>query len=231
MEDYRLGKPLRTHRRRFWAFILVALVLLLSGLAVGAWIAAKQFLPSDTTISQSKPVVTEVKGGNLAGKHFDESVFTINLPHDWVFTGKQTTPYVKYSWHNTAKADNPGSRMLDVYVDTLPTQLGVNKVLPVQAAGDRLVPTTVSDNCADFTGNKVPGPPAAPAKWQGINFLCDLANYVRNVTGASSSQGINSVTLTGKLTGQHRFFFTYTDNSSNPEPTIFAGALRSFRVK
>lgn len=229
MENYQLGKPLRVRRHHWWIFILVFVVL--SGLSAGGWFAAKHYLRPDTTINQSHAVVTKVTGSQLANKRFSERTFTIELPHDWAFVGQQSKPYLKYSWHNTAKADNPGSRMLDVYVDTLPANLGVNRVLPVQAAGDRLVPTTVSDNCAEFTGDKVPGSATTPAKWQNVNFLCDLANYVRNLTGTSSPQGVNTVTLTGKNTGQHRFFFTYTDNSSDPDLTVFSSALRTFRAK
>jgi hypothetical protein len=151
------------------------------------------------------------------------------LPSDWKFISHQTSVYDIYTWHNT-KTD-PGVEQLQVYFDTIPPSLGVNRVLPVQANADELTPTTVSDTCANFTGNKVPGSAKTPAKWDGINFLCDLANYERDVVGTSSSAGINTVTLTGPATGAHKLFFTYTDNGATPDFTIFTNAIQSFRLK
>jgi hypothetical protein len=116
-------------------------------------------------------------------------------------------------------------------VDTIPTNIGVNRVLPVQGEGSRVIPTTVSDTCADFTGDKVPGNQNTPAKWGGIDFLCDLANYERDVVGTSSSDGVNTVKVTGATTGTHQIFFTYTDNGATPDFTIFVNAVTSFRMK
>jgi hypothetical protein len=72
---------------------------------------------------------------------------------------------------------------------------------------------------------------ATHAKWSGINFLCDLGNYLRDVVGTSSPEGINSVTLTGNTTGKHTLFFMYTDNTPSPDYSTFINALKSFQLK
>jgi len=224
MESYRLGKRQISHRK--WKLLALAIVLVLLG-AGALW--AKFYLRANTVIDPPPPAVTtQVTGNKEATKQFDEGLFTIDLPKDWVFTGHETARYSVYSWHNTK--ENPGVQQLQIYVDTIPADLGVNRVLPVQGEGNRAVPTTVSDTCANFTGNKVPGSATTPAKWDGIDFLCDLANYERDVVGTSSTDGINMVRLTGSR-GTHKIFFAYTDNSGTPNFTIFTNAVQSFQLK
>ena len=194
MESYRLGKRQISHRKLYVAVSLVLLVLAMAGVVAG-----KYYLKPDTAIgTPPPPVSTKIIATNGNTKRFDEGIFTIDLPADWKFVSHQTTVYNTYTWHNTET--NPGVQQLQIYLDTIPASLGVNRVLPVQSNGNRVVPTEVSDSCADFTGNKVPGSPNTPAKWSGINFRRDLANYERDVVGTSSSDGVNIV----KLVGSHQ---------------------------
>lgn len=227
MESYHVGKKHISHRKR--SIVLAVLLLVLLGVG-GIW--AKSYFKANTVISQPPaPVISTVTSNQGPTKPFDEGVFTFSLPADWVYKGqqRQTSPYAPYLFENTKT--NPGVEQLEVYVDVIPTTLGVNRVLPVQGEGARVVPTTISDNCADFTGNKVPGSTSTPAKWDGFNFLCDLGNYERDVVGTSSSDGVDVVKLIGPTTGAHSLFFTYTDNGSTPNFNIFTDALTSFRLK
>lgn len=227
MESYRVGKRKVSHRKRNVALAMFAVVLL-----IVASIWAKSYFKANTVISPPPVAVNSVVTSNQGpSKQFDQGIFSLSLPADWVYKGqqRQIAPYAPYLYENTKT--NPGAEQLEIYVDTIPTTLGVNRVLPVQGDGTRIVPTTVSDNCADFTGNKVPGSTSTPAKWDGFNFLCDLGNYERDVVGTSSSDGVDIVKLTGPTTGTHQLFFTYTDNGSTPNFNIFTDALSSFRLK
>lgn len=225
MENYHIGKRNVSHRKRYMVLASISVIVIAAGVVV-----ARNFIKADTTISPPPPaVITKVTATDGPTRRFNEGSFTISLPTDWVFVSHQTAAYNIYSWHN-GRAD-PGVQQLQIYLDTIPANLGVNRVLPVQAEGNHIVPTEVSDTCADFTGDKVPGSPTTPAKWEDINFLCDLANYERDVVGTSSAQGINTVTLTGPTTGTHKLFFAYTDNSATPDFTIFTDAVQSFRLK
>jgi len=137
-------------------------------------------------------------------------------------------PHPNYSWQGTNKNN---TRWLNVYMDTIPASLAVNRVLPVMGNGAALsLPTNVSDNCTTFTGASNSTQLSVTAKWQGITFLCDTGNYVRDVVGTSSLEGVNTVSLSTTTSGNHHFFFTYTDNSSSPDYTIFTNALKSFRL-
>lgn len=208
---------------------MVWIVIVLVALVVGGIVNARHFLNPDTNLGKTPPpVVNTVIAASSPTKPFKEGVFTINLPKDWIYVGRTQNIYHAYIFENTAS--DKGVRQLDIYVDNIPTGLGVNQVLPVTSEGAKMDVTTVSGNCAQFTGDKLPGSPATPAKWAGLNFLCDLGNYTRNVVGTSSSNSIDSVTLTGATTGTHKLFFTYTDNSADPNYQILYDALQSFQL-
>jgi hypothetical protein len=70
-----------------------------------------------------------------------------------------------------------------------------------------------------------------PGKWQGVNFICDLPNYLREVAGTGSADGINMVSVTGPAGGKHAYFFTYTDHTVQPDFSIFRTIISSFQAK
>lgn len=222
---YRLGDNPIKRRHRHWALLLV-MVLLIGGGIVGG----RRLLHTATIISPPPPPVThQVVGSDSALQTFNESMFTLKLPQSWKYDGQKTPN--SYVWQSTGRVN--AGRELTVYVDTLPTTLGVNRAVAVQASGARLtVTSSVSDNCAGFTtasGSATTG--TAAAKWQGLDFVCDVGNYERDVVGTVSPDGINKVVLTGATSGRHSLFFTYTDDNIQPDFTIFTAALQSFQLK
>jgi hypothetical protein len=222
---YRYGhRP--THRfKRLLPLIIVLVLLLVSA----SYLAAHKFLKSNTSLAQAPALVTKVGASDEKKQTVAGPTFSLKLPANWKEEKVTQTLYTIYRWHGTSTDDKP--RWLEVFVDKIPLQLPVNQMLPVQAAGDRLtILNTVSDNCANFTGTTSnPKPESAPAKWSGLDFTCDLLTTTHNVTGTSSSEGINRVTLTGDK-GTHKYFFVYTDNSSQPDYAILTEALQSFRA-
>jgi hypothetical protein len=225
---YQEGKRIISHHKRHVVLIWFVIIIIL--LAAAGFYAATHYLKADTNISKPpKPSVSTVVGQDGATKTFNEPGFTLALPKDWKYTGRSKDIYEAYTWENGK--DDPGVRRLDVYIDNIPRTMGVNRLMPLQANGNKVSVGNLSDNCASFTGDKVPGNINTPAKWDGVDFLCDLANYERNVSGTSSAGNINEVTLTGPATGRHSVFFTYTDNSAEPDYNIFTGALQSFKLK
>lgn len=224
---YRQGHRTRSHRKLYsWLIVGFIVVIVVGG------IGAHHFLRANTHLSSSPPVTLEVKVPTVTTKRFTEPTFSIALPSDWKSRRVMQTPQPTYSWENTT--GNVGVETLSVFVDTIPANLAINRVLAVQAnSGSIVTASGVSDNCTTFTGTSIT--PTTPeditAKWAGVNFLCDTANYERDVVGTSSPQGINTVTVTGPTKGTHAYFFTYTDNSDQPDYTIFTNALMSFKAK
>lgn len=225
---YRHGEQIRKRRRRHELYIGGALLL------IGAIYLGLRLLPSDTQISKPpKAVVTSVATNPSKLKHFEETNFSFNLPSDWIADGHVTTPFNEYTWQNNNPADGKATRALNIYLDTIPP-LAVNRFLGVQANGNRLIVlNTVSDNCTSFTRPSKSDPNAAAihGKWNGLDFTCDLGNYIRDVVGTGSTDGINTISLTGPTTGKHSLFFVYTDNTPQPNYNIFTTALSSFVLK
>lgn len=227
---YQAGRRIVSHHKRhvFLGWFTFIIILL----AIGGYIFAKNFLKADTSISPAPPPkVTKITDGTGKKKTFDEKYFTIQLPDDWKFTGRTVTSLSNiYTWKTTVKNPGPGVRQLQIYYDT-PSDLGVNHVLPVESNGNQVVPTSpVSDNCTAYISDKDKGRRNVPAKYH-VNFLCNSADYLDDVVGTSSPDGINVVKVTGPKTGTHRVFFKYTDHSSNPQYIIFTDAVQSFRLK
>lgn len=226
---YRLGETRRSHRKKYiW---LLAIISVLGG----AGYLAVSFLQPNTEIQNTATMTTRtVSYDAVAPITLDEPLFTMKLPNDWKRVANTNTyPQPSYTWQGMSKANS--ARTLQLFIDKMPTLTGfaVNRELYVQANGDNLtVLSDVSDNCIKFTGSaNIQGHGNVPAKWQGIDFLCDTGNYERNVVGTASPDGLNSVSITGQTKGIHKFFFVYTDNSAAPDYSIFTAALRSFAVK
>jgi hypothetical protein len=191
----------------------------------------KNFFNTDTVITQAPAVVSKVSDSNGAITRYNEGTFSLSLPASWKMIGHKSSPLSIYSWQVVV---GKISRRLDVYIDSIPLTLGVNEVLPVKSSGNGVKTSgQISDNCSTFT--KLPAgtknTTSIKARWQGVNFFCDLGNYERNVAGTSSTEGANVVTVTGKNSGAHKIFFVYTDNSINPNYTDFYSVLQSFHLK
>lgn len=220
------GKPKRWRKR----IVLIVLLLLL---LIGAFIVWQQLKPK-TKISAGVSSTTTIKGAPK-GKVWHQDIFSITLPADWKFVRKQQDIHTIY--HFTAPSTGKsGQRLLDVYVDSHPDNFAVNRMLPVVAAeGGKLYASTrdVSDNCTVYTIGATTARTTVQqlAKWQNIEFLCDMANTMRNVVGIGSvGGGINNINLTSLSTGKHRFFLTYTENNDKPDYGVFVSALNSLQV-
>ena len=223
---YKLGERPH-HKQKLYAF----LILLLAGfIMAGVW-TADTYLQPETTLSSSEGVVRHVDVVKPATKQINTSIFSMEILKNWQPQESQLIPKAQYSWRGTGKEES--SRSLDLYVDTIPATMAVNKLLPLRAAGDQMVVgDNISDNCINFTdstqADKRTGMVAA--KWSGVDFYCDTGNYARNVIGTGSPEAINSVKLDGRASGSHRFFFVYTDHSAEPDYAILTDLLSSFRV-
>ncbi len=226
---YRADKRGKSRRRRAlkWIVALVIVVALI-GWAV---VAIRHALKPKTTITQARALTTQVTYSNQT-KHYDEGDFSLNLPATWRPVPRPPHTYNSFTWQSSDQVTN--GQVIEVYEDTIPVNFAVNRVLIVEGENDHLsVDGSASDNCSNYTLNEPSASSSigAPAKWQGINFLCDQANRQRDVIGTSSTDGINTVILKSQAGGtSHKFFFTYTDYSVNPDYTVFYNTLNSLRM-
>ena len=222
---YRLGEREHSHRS---LYISLSIVLVL---CLGAYIAARHFLTADTSLGPEPAAsITNISYDQPQVQTADVPYFTMNIPKGWQLkkqTGEAPTP--TYVWQGTSAEDR--NRWISVYVDMNLPSFAVNRELHIQGEGHGItVVSEVSDNCTSFTGVANQGRGSTPAKWEGIDFMCDAGNYERDVVGIVSPNGLNNVVINGNK-GPHNYFFTYTDNSSQPNYSIFTAALRSFQAK
>ena len=225
---YRVGAKPQTKRRRWpwWtALILLVLLLIIGGVVLGTRVHTA------TNITQAAAVTTKVNSSSTAQKVFSEPGFELKLPDDWKLQEHVTGEYNIYRFQGTGKLST--GRQLDVYQDSTPINFAVNRVQPVEASGSHLAANgSISDNCAEFT--KAPpgvGQSGTPAKWQNVDFLCDLHNTTRNVVGTSATGSVNAVKVQGVGGTTHTFFIAFTDHGLAPDYGALYGAIESFTAQ
>lgn len=231
---YRYGH--KSVKRRHIFGITLGLCLILAGLAAG--IIALDLKNNSTSgeVEGTSRIVGQVVGDEGQKINVDEPTFTMQLPKEWKETGRKNTSVEQsVTWELVKKGAS--ARILTVYVDTIPATKSVNRLLPLSVQGNGLTYGDISDNCATFTGGGTLNVQEAqklrdaPAKWQGVDFICNLPNVVDNQVGASAPGGINQVILTGPTKGEHRYFFLYIDRHIQPDYTILQDIITSFKAK
>lgn len=168
-------------------------------------------------------------------KHFAEKYYDFDLPSDWKEIDRRNYPYKVVTWKGTEKES--AARTIDIYIDLIPANMSLNRILPVSGQDDRLGVNPASENCVLFTDDTAKLTPEQATKlpersliWNSIRFTCDIPNSLRNVVGTGSTEGINRVSVTGVKGGKHLYFFVYTDHSAHPDEKTFPDMLRSFRA-
>ncbi len=225
---YRLGKQTDKHRRGRRITIAVFLLLLFAAAVYGLMhlrIAPEQEIRNSSPISKGFKTNTEAKVS------IDKPLFKLELPSGWreIAVDKKSPTAPKFSFRSPSEQ----AQMFDIYIDNPPLNFPVNRAIVVSAQGDGLAYDNVSENCTSFTDSSLKNPQTgnAPAKWQTINFICDMANYVRAVVGTMSTEGINQVTVNGTTTGTHKLFIAYTDNNISPNYSTLYDILGSLHFK
>lgn len=225
------------HQRHKRARTISALIVLAMLIGAGS-VFGSQYLNTDTTISPTPAaIISTVQSPRASVKHINDPIFAFDVPMDWESFQPTDLTAGARSWRNTK--DNKGVRAITLYLDAgIPATYAVNRVVALDPTGDRVtIDGNASDNCTSFTGN-TSGSGAqqsptgtAPSKWQGVTFICDVGNYLRNVVGTGSKGSTNATKLVGSSTGAHTVFITYTDSSASPDFGIFTDMLQSFRIK
>lgn len=219
-------------KRRARSAIVAVLVV---GALIGSGVSAWQYMDTDTKIGPTPaPVVSKVLGAKSKTRTYTTGpgdLVNIDLPQDWEKFTPASALAGSYNWRNTA--GNKGVRTITLYVDAIPQDFAVNRVLAVEGVENRIITLGgVSENCVNFSGQgrDTTGSGKAPARWEGVRFTCDTGNYVRNVVGISSAATPGAVKLTG-TSGAHQLFVTYTDSDATPNHSIFTAAVESMRLK
>lgn len=231
---YRYGHKSGKRRPRKALVILACSVMLVS--LIGGLIYFDLRKQVSSEVQGESRVVSQVLSGNANQITIDEPFFTMELPADWKETGRNTNNlYTSISWQAGIKGKD--NRFLTLYIDRIPLDYPLNRLLPVRAQGNELSFGDLSDNCSNFTAggtfdaNKAAGLPPTKSKWQRVDFMCNLPRFIDNEIGTGTPEAMNSVTVTGPVQGTHKYFFVYTDRNFQPDYNIFYDVIRSFRGK
>ena len=231
---YRYGHRVEKRRPRKALLVLACSIVILGILGGMVYLDIRKHV--SPTVEGESRVVSQVLSDNAQQIVVDEPFFTLELPGDWKETGRNTNNlYTSISWQATTKGKE--NRYLTLYIDRIPTDLPVNRLVALKAQGSGLNFSDVSDNCANFTvGGTFDTSVAArsrpaPTKWNKVDFMCNLPRVIDNEIGTGSEGSRNSVTVTGPSGATHKYFFLYTDRNFQPDYNIFYDVLRSFKAK
>lgn len=224
---YRLGKQIHKHRRVQRITIVIVLVLLFVALVY--WLMHLRIAPA-ATIRNDTPVSKNYTSSQAAKVVINKPEFRVDLPGGWVERKVIASPTgPRY----TFAAPTGEAKVLDIYIDNPPTNFAINKAIAISSQGNGLTHENVSENCATFTDSKYKNPQTgfAPARWQEIDFICDMASPTRQVVGTISRDGINQLTTTGSSGVKRKIFMTYTDNDITPNYSILYDILSTLLFK
>lgn len=230
---YRYGEQSKKHT---WkpALIAISVPLVFVGLAV-AIIAMELKNQNGQEVEGKTRVVSQVLGNSQLKVTVNEPLFTLQLPAEWrEYKRVNTASEKSISWSNDTRKS--ASRTITLYIDAVPS-VPVNRMLPITAQGNTLSYGSLSENCASFTQGGTMNAQAATllkpamAKWQGVDFLCDLTVITENAVGTGSKGEQGGTTVRGEAQGTHKYFFVYTDHDIQPDYTNLYNVIRSFRAK
>jgi hypothetical protein len=223
----------KNKKRHLFLVILISSVVVIA-LAITVLILIDQTTKKIKTVNGPNELVGQITANPTNQvKTVQEPTYSFSLPQFWRQTAVVSDKVQNsITWQSFEK--DATNRYLTIYTDPLPLTFPVNRELPLEAHGATLSFGSLSGNCADFTNtNTTATRPLIPilAKWENVTFWCNAPSSVDNQVGTGTVGAINSVTLTGELTGTSHFFFLYIDRNNTPDYSIFYQILNSFQAK
>lgn len=226
--EYRHGE--RAVRRGLRADTMIALVVITVLAAAGMYL---YFSVNSTSIAvndlQNRPQVLQATS-NANETVIEEVNFRLRLPGNWVAAepdyqsqrgGAKTTQF----HYKTVGAGLEG-RLMDVFVDTIPEDENVSKLIKVTNNGDSLLPGDISPQCRTFTSFERYGE-ITRAKWLDLEFDCNTSQYM-NTVGISDGNFEDGVELVGPDGIKHTYMLIYTDHSQRQTNTLLEQIIRDF---
>lgn len=234
MDKYHYDHRPITRRRRPVLFVLVLSLLIIGGIGGLVWRDMNK--NKDAESAGATRTILQAGQEPITRLSVNEPTFSLELPGDWKELSRKNEPGERsITWLSTKKPQE--GRTLTLHIDTIPTTRPINRLLPVTVEGNSFVVGELSENCATFTQGgtlnvfEASKLKPTPAKWKKVDFLCNLPLVNDNEVGTGSLEGNNTVTVTGKVGGAHKYFFVFIDHSSQANYEIFKNTVSSFKAK
>ena len=233
-QKYHYGhKPAKRRPRK--ALVILVCSILLICLVVGLIYLDLRKHVSPSVEGETR-TVSQVLNENSQQITIDEPFYTFELPGDWKEIERDANNhYTSIKWQATIPGKD--NRWLELFIDRIPLNRPLNRLVAVSAQGNELRFSDISDNCSNFTiggtfdTSVASGLKPTLTKWNKVDFLCNLPRVTDNEVGTGSEGSMNSVTVAGRNKGSHKYFFVYTDRNFQPDYNILYDALKSFRAK
>ena len=217
---YRFDFPkhivLRRHKRRVRLLFLL-LILFISGILIFIW-----YITRESKASQPQ---TDLKSASYDPlQTFETPYFSFEVDRSWSFVQQESSSNV---FVYRSSKNNIVSRDFTVYVNTLPRNLLLTHVLPLEPDGNRFVMQGVSEHCKDYIKDKI-----QPGNNNPIEAIIESVNIKCQIDGTSNTAGSGQVNGSYKTKlGDNDFYLLYHDLEFSPRFTIFTNIVQSFRAK
>lgn len=212
---------LRRHRRLIWLLSFL-LVLFMSSCLLFIWYISQA--------DNSGQPQTDIRSKSFNPlKTFETPYFTFKTDKSWSFMNKESTQNV-FVYRSSQK--NIVRRDLTVYVNSLPDNLLLTRVLPVEAEDDHLVIGEISSHCRDYLRGRIQPANNSPIEGsvESVRIKCQI-DGTSNTVGTGKKNGSYQISLTGKSGQSNKYYLLYHDLQFTPQLGDFANIARSFHVK
>ena len=219
-------------RKKLLLEFMIAIAIFFAICALIIWfLLFRDNSESSASFSKAGGTVAVVQA---ATKQFTVDEFTIELPEGWELLGKQNPYYNQVYYEFQSKVKDYENRWLKVFVDVIPDDYALNKILPITVEDNRLKPGIMSEDCQSFQGSPKPGSGQTSsqtwrATWEDVSFVCAMSGIQNNIGTASQNEGY-ATSVTGPIKGTHKYFFVYTDHNVRPDSSILVDAIKSFEA-
>jgi len=221
----------RSRKKLLIEFIAVLLAIFIVAAFLVWFFIFRGGTQSSASFNKTGGTVAVVEAATI---EFTVDEFKISLPEGWELLGKQNPYYNQLYYEFQSKVKDYDNRWLKVFVDVIPQDYALNKLLPITVEGNKLKPGIMSDDCKTFTGAPKPGSGQTSAQtwkatWENVTFICNMQSQQNHVGTASAADGYN-VPVTGPAKGTHKYFFVYIDHNVRPDTSILTDAVKSFEA-
>lgn len=231
---YRIDKARDFRKVRLEIVVFFSLIIIVF---LGLLYVAYDLGKNKVTVDDSGNYATlgVVESSKRPFSRVDTELYSMKIPADWkrvndpeiIING---TRYYPERFQGTT-GDDIGRR-LDIYHKSIPSDLGVDKVIAVTGMGKRIGVGDMSEQCYKFTerpderyGDDYP----SVWKEKDIEFMCKTSKLT-NIIGAIEHKQSDGVTLDSSH-GPISFLLVYTDHGSSQDNDIFREILESFEAK
>ena len=160
-------------------------------------------------------------------KTFTSPYFTFQTDKNWQAMPAEYTAniYVYRAFRN-----NLVERDLTVYVNTLPVNLMLTYILPVQVTGNKLSASDISQHCRNYLPASYLASSRNPTSVtvETVNFTCQTDGTSVTI-GTGTKGGSYQTTMTRKNGTSAQYFLLYHDLTFSSRPEIFKTITESFK--